>query len=286
MGSRGKGMDELSRAYLVLGVNPSMSIEEIDDIYEELIREYSTKAKENMYYQKKIEEWQEAYEIILEYRISNDQEEFLSPISIKESLKEFKLAKFVIAALLIVLSVVIVNQISDSWNSEPVTTSTSPFEKGSYSSALYDLANGFTLNLGKFNSTADWDWGYFENGQSWTIVVAIEVVESHDLGAFINVYNFRLDEDHPTTYISEDIYLDPDLNVIHYLGSFSELVPANGKFGVVFQVPSFQSGEERIIYYQHPDGMIQTVGQLSFKTSEMEVEDKGIFVDLNLNIYE
>lgn len=279
-------MDELSRAYLVLGVNPSMSIEEIDDIYEELIREYSTKAKENMYYQKKIEEWQEAYEIILEYRISNDQEEFLSPISIKESLKEFKLAKFVIAALLIVLSVVIVNQISDSWNSEPVTTSTSPFEKGSYSSALYDLANGFTLNLGKFNSTVDWDWGYFENGQSWTIVVAIEVVESHDLGAFINVYNFRLDEDHPTTYISEDIYLDPDLNVIHYLGSFSELVPANGKFGVVFQVPSFQSGEERTIYYQHPDGMIQTVGQLSFKTSEMEVEDKGIFVDLNLNIYE
>ena len=286
MGSRGKGMDELSRAYLVLGVNPSMSIEEIDDIYEELIREYSTKAKENMYYQKKIEEWQEAYEIILEYRISNDQEEFLSPISIKESLKEFKLAKFVIAALLIVLSVVIVNQISDSWNSEPVTTSTSPFEKGSYSSALYDLANGFTLNLGKFNSTADWDWGYFENGQSWTIVVAIEVVESHDLGAFINVYNFRLDEDHPTTYISEDIYLDPDLNVIHYLGSFSELVPANGKFGVVFQVPSFQSGEVRTIYYEHPDGMIQTVGQLSFKTSEMEVEDKGIFVDLNLNIYE
>lgn len=281
MGSRGKGMDELSRAYLVLGVNSSMSMDEIDDIYEELIREYSTKVKENMYYQKKIEEWQEAYEIILEYRISNDQEAFLSPISIQESLKEFKLAKFVIVTLLIVLSVVIVNQISDSWSFEPVTTSTSPFEKGSYSSALYDLATGFTLNLGKVNSTVDWDWGYFENGESWTIVVAIEVIESHDLGAFINVYNFRLDEDHPTTYISEDIYLDPDLNAIHYLGSFSELVPSNGKFGVVFQVPSFQSGEERTIYYEHPDGIIQKVGQLSFKTSEMEVEDKGIFVDLN-----
>lgn len=284
MESRGKGMDELSRAYLVLGVNPSMSIQEIEEIYEGLIREYSAKAKDNMYYQRKMEEWQDAYEVILEYRMADDEEELLSPISIKEYLKEFKLAKFVITAMIVVLSVVVIDQVSALWSQESVTTSQTPFEKGSYSNTLYDLANGFTLNLGKFNNTADWDWGYFENGQSWTVVVAIEVIESHDLGAFINVYNFRLDEDHPTTYISEDIHLDPDLNAIHYLGSFSELVPVNQKFGVVFQVPSFQAGEERIIYYQHPDGMTQTVGRLSFKTSEMEAEDKGIFVNLNLSI--
>ncbi len=274
-------MDELNRAYSVLGVDPSMSIEEIEDSYEELIREYSAKATDNMYYQRKMEEWQEAYDIILEYRMEDEQREPLLPTSIKEYLKEFKLAGVIISAMVLVCSVVIVEQVSVWWSQESTVSSASPFEKGSYSNALYDLANDFTLNLGKFSRTADWDWGYFENGQSWTIVVAIEVVDSHDLGAFINVYNFRLDEDHPTTYISEDVYLDSDLNAIHYLGSFSELVPVNEKFGIVFQVPAFQAGEERTIYYQHPDGTIQTVGQLSFKTSEVEVEDKGIFVDLN-----
>ena len=49
-GSRGKEMDDLNRAYQVLGVNASMSLEEIEAIYDELVLKYKKEAKCNMYY--------------------------------------------------------------------------------------------------------------------------------------------------------------------------------------------------------------------------------------------
>ena len=43
-------MDDLNRAYQVLGVNASMSLEEIEAIYDELVLKYKKEAKCNMYY--------------------------------------------------------------------------------------------------------------------------------------------------------------------------------------------------------------------------------------------
>ena len=43
-GSRGKEMDDLNRAYQVLGVNASMSLEEIEAIYDELVLKYKKEA--------------------------------------------------------------------------------------------------------------------------------------------------------------------------------------------------------------------------------------------------
>ena len=51
----------------------------------------------------------------------------------------------------------------------------------------------------------DWDWGYYEDHGKWTVILAIEVLEAAEEGAVINTYNFRLDEDYPTTYISNEI---------------------------------------------------------------------------------
>ena len=48
-------MDDLNRAYQVLGVNASMSLEEIEAIYDELVLKYKKEAKCNMYYRQKLQ---------------------------------------------------------------------------------------------------------------------------------------------------------------------------------------------------------------------------------------
>ena len=89
--------------------------------------------------------------------------------------------------------------------------------------------------------------------------------------------NFRLEEDCPTTLITKDIYSDEELNQVHYLGGYSELVPLNQKFGVVFNVAAFEQGEERILYYYYPDGSKHEVGRLIFDVLNNK-EDQGIFI--------
>ena len=47
--------------------------------------------------------------------------------------------------------------------------------------------------------------------------------------------------------------------------------------GIVFNVDAFRPGEERILYYYHPDGSKQEVGRLIFEELE-ETEDHGIII--------
>ena len=72
-------------------------------------------------------------------------------------------------------------------------------------------------------------------------------------------------------------YSDEELNQVHYLGGYSELVPLNQKFGVVFNVAAFEQGEERILYYYYPDGSKHEVGRLIFDVLNNK-EDQGIFI--------
>lgn len=278
-------MNELNCAYRTLGVDDSMTLEEIETVYEDLLRKYSAEAKRNMYYEQKLIEWKEAYECILKNRIDEEEEdcELFFIDKVRNSIRVGKLVHIMIVCILIILSMIMIGK--GDWfyslrhkDNSDVTLS---YKNEVYALALNELSNQFTLTLANFNDQAQWDWGYYEIGTSWTVIAAIEVSDSNDLGAFINLYNFRLGDDYPTTYIPEDIYLDQDLNRVHYLGKFSELIPRHQKFGIVFQVNSFEQGEERVIYYHHPDGTKQVVGTLIFESTEGEAEDKGILVYLN-----
>lgn len=278
-------MNELNCAYRTLGVNDSMSLEEIETVYEDLLRKYSAEAKRNMYYEQKLIEWKEAYECILKNRIDEEEEdcELFLIDKVRESIRGLKLVHIIIVFILIILSMIMIGK--GDWfyslrhkDNSDVTLS---YKNEVSALGLNELSNQFTLTLANFNDQAKWDWGYYENGTSWTVIAAIEVSDSNDLGAFINLYNFRLGDDYPTTYIPEDIYLDQDLNRVHYLGEFSELIPRYQKFGIVFQVNSFEQGEERVIYYHHPDGTKQVVATLIFEPTEGKTEDKGILVYLN-----
>ena len=54
-------MDDVNRAYQILGVTPTMSLEEIEAVYDELLEKYEHLADDNMYYKEKIAEdyrWQ------------------------------------------------------------------------------------------------------------------------------------------------------------------------------------------------------------------------------------
>lgn len=283
-GSRGKEMDDLNRAYQVLGVNASMSLEEIEAIYDELVLKYKKEAKRNMYYRQKLEEWEEAYDCIMESRLEelDEREEEVDRIYPSLSshsnhlVKEIKIGIIVGLSVLIMLGMVLIEQLYfneqlPTQNSVPLTSDVISSDS---STELFHLANQFTLKLGKFKSSDEWDWGYYENGNTWTIVVAFEVTEATNLGALVNLNNFRLNSDYPTSRVPEDVYLDSDVNHIHYLGAYSEIVPKSQKFGVVFNVNAFYEGEERFIYYHHPDGRVQNVGSLVF-----EQETHGIYVD-------
>ena len=179
----------------------------------------------------------------------------------------FSILTIVKLIFIVIVVCVVIKEIS--WLESPQTITAEP--------SVYDLSNNFHLSLSKFNELDDWDWGYYENHGKWTVILAIQVLEAAEEGAVINTYNFRLDEDYPTTYISNDIYLDEELNQVHYLGENSEIIPVNEKFGIVFDVDAFRLGEERILYYYHPDGSKQEVGRLIFEELE-ETEDHGIFI--------
>ena len=277
-------MDDLNRAYQVLGVNASMSLEEIEAIYDELVLKYKKEAKCNMYYRQKLQEWEEAYDCIMECRLDELDERAEEMDRIYPSLsgasnhlvKEIKIGMIVGVAVLIMLGIVVVEQMyfTKQTSIQGTENLISDVISSDLNSELFYLANHFTLNLGKFKSTDEWDWGYYENGPTWTVVVVLEVTEATDLGALINLNNFRLNSDYPTISIPEDVYLDSDVNHIHYLGAYSEIVPKSQKFGIVFNVDVFYEGEERFIYYHHPDGRVQTVGSLYF-----EQETRGIYVD-------
>ncbi len=47
-------MDDVNRAYELLGVTPTMSLEEIEAVYEELLEQYGHLENDNMYYKEKI----------------------------------------------------------------------------------------------------------------------------------------------------------------------------------------------------------------------------------------
>lgn len=276
-------MDDLNRAYQVLGVNASMSIEEIEAVYDELVLTYKKEAKYNMYYQQKLEEWEEAYECILEERLDELDDESIEQIypSLSHSshhlVKEIRVGILVGFVVLMILGIVIVDQI---YSMQPTEQQDElALNLPDANSQISQLANQFVLTLGKFNAYDQWDWGYYENGSEWTVVVVFEVKEAQELGALVNLYNFRLESDAPLSALPEEVYLDSEINHIHYLGQYSEIIPQSQKFGVVFKVDAFYEGEERYIYYHHPDGEVQTVGSLIFESGDEEVENPVIYVE-------
>lgn len=273
-------MDDLNRAYEILGVNASMSIEEIEATYDALLLKYAKESEQNMYYRQKLMEWEEAYECIMEHRELEEESIYPSPSKYSTNL-EVKIGSLMMGIILLIGGIIFVEQLflkeeielETSNNLTSMTSSLTPTD------ALFELGNNFTLSLSKINEYDQWDWGYYENEDNWTVVVVLEVSEAEELGALINLYNFRLEDDYPTSNIVEDIYLDSTINHIHYLGDYSELVPKSRKFGVVFNVDAFYNGEERFIYYTHPDGRVQTVGSLYFESDIDEFKEPGIYVD-------
>ena len=61
-------MDDVNRAYQILGVTPTMSLEEIEAVYDELLEKYEHLADDNMYYKEKIAEWTDAFDCIIDQR--------------------------------------------------------------------------------------------------------------------------------------------------------------------------------------------------------------------------
>ena len=113
-------MDELNRAYELLGVTASMSLDEIEMVYDELVLKYQQEAKSNMYYQHKLEEWKKAYECILDDRLDElNSEEIASmhkiyPNSLKppnQFGKEVKIGLLVSMIVSVILALIIANQI-------------------------------------------------------------------------------------------------------------------------------------------------------------------------------
>ncbi|MBQ1785287.1 MAG: hypothetical protein II005_00945 [Turicibacter sp.] len=258
-------MDDVNRAYELLGVTPTMSLEEIEAVYEELLEQYGHLENDNMYYKEKITQWTEAFDCIIDHRIEIAEQ--MNATSNTQPKRFFSILTLVKLVFIIIVVCVVIKEIS--WLESPQIITTEP--------SVYELSNNFNLKLSKFNELDNWDWGYYEDHGKWTVILAIEVLEATEEGAVINTYNFRLGEDYPTTYISNDIYLDEELNQVHYLGENSEIIPVNEKFGIVFNVDAFRPGEERILYYYHPDGSKQEVGRLIFEELE-ETEDHGIFI--------
>lgn len=258
-------MDDVNRAYELLGVTPTMSLEEIETVYEELLEQYGHLESDNMYYKEKINQWTEAFECIIDYRI--DIAEQINTTSNIKQKSFFSILSVIKVVFIVIVACVVIKEIS--WLESPQTITKE--------SSIYDLSNNFHLSLSKFNELDDWDWGYYENQGKWTVILAIQVSDASEEGAVINTYNFRLDKDYPTTYISNDIYLDEELNQVHYLGENSEIIPVNQKFGIVFNVAAFKPGEERILYYYHPDGSKQEVGRLIFEGLEEE-KDYGMYI--------
>lgn len=258
-------MDDVNRAYEILGVTPTMSLEDIEGVYDELLQKYEHLAEDNMYYKEKIVEWSDAFDCIIEHRIDIAEHQGLSQAEQRpRRFWSLTIIKLIFVGL---IAFIVIKEFN--WLSTTPKTSSTP--------GIYELSNNFQLSLSKFSEVDNWDWGYYEEGDEWVVVIAIEVSKAAEDGALINAYNFRLEEDYPTTYITKDIYLDDDLNQVHYLGNNSELVTVNGKFGVVFQVKAFEQGEERVLYYYHPDGSKHEVGRLIFDMLE-EPEDRGIFI--------
>ena len=257
-------MDDVNRAYQILGVTPTMSLEEIEAVYDELLEKYEHLADDNMYYKEKIAEWTDAFDCIIDHRIDITEHPSYQNHSDQRWLSSLVVVKLV---FIVIIACIVIKQIG--WLE-------TPNQSVSNGSSIYELSNNFELSLSKFSEFTDWDWGYYEDGDQWTIILAIEVSKADEEGALINAYNFRLEEDCPTTLITKDIHSDEELNQVHYLGGYSELVPLNQKFGVVFNVAAFEQGEERILYYYYPDGSKHEVGRLIFDVLNNK-EDQGIF---------
>lgn len=258
-------MDDVNRAYQLLGVTPNMSLEEIEAVYDELMQKYEHLAEDNMYYKEKVTEWTDAFECIIDYRI--DVAGQANPYENNQSVRRVLALTVMKIIFIIIIGFVVVKEIG--WLETP--------KPNTNTSSIYELSNDFELSLSKFSEFSDWDWGYYEDGNQWTVILALKVSKAIEEGALINVYNFRLEEDYPTTFIAKDIYLDEDLNQVHYLGGYSELIPLNQTFGIIFQVEAFEVGEERILYYYHPDGSKHEVGRLTFDKINNE-EDHGIYI--------
>ena len=79
-------MDDVNRAYQILGVTPTMSLEEIEAVYDELLEKYEHLADDNMYYKESVDVIASRYAIhpnLLEFilfNINNDYKKFKSII--------------------------------------------------------------------------------------------------------------------------------------------------------------------------------------------------------------
>ena len=217
-------MDDVNRAYQLLGVTPTMSLEEIETVYDELMQQYGHLAEDNMYYKEKIAEWTDAFECIIDHRI--DIAEQANLYENNQSKRRILALTVMKVIFVIIIAFVVVKEIGWLETTKP----------GADTSSIYELSNNFELSLSKFSEFSDWDWGYYEEGNQWTVILAIKVSKAREEGALINAYNFRLEEDYPTTFMEKDVYLDEDLNRVHYLGGYSELIPLNQTFGIIFQM--------------------------------------------------
>ena len=156
--------------------------------------------------------------------------------------KEFKIGLLVSMIVLVILILIIVDQVH-YLKYESKEEVVEEIVLNNETSQWFDLANEFTLSLGKFNYEDEWDWAYYDNTKHWTVIIALEVTEAKELGALVNLNNFHLESDYPMNFIPTDIYLDSDVNQVHYLGAYSELIPKNQRFGIVFEVDAFYKGE-------------------------------------------
>lgn len=254
-------MKDVNRAYEILGANPSMSLEEIEAAYERLVDGYTYQTADSMT-QEKLIEWADAFECIVEHRIDISQRPAEESRAHKVGITVLKVVALFIFAFFIVKEI--------TWLEKP---SESALEGGS----VQQLSNNFELILSKFDESGDWDWGYYEQNGEWTVVVAIKVSEADEAGALVNAGNFQLGEAVPSTVITQTIYSDEEVNHLHYLGGYSELIPANQKFAITFNVVAFMPGEERVLYYHFPDGRKIEVGRLKFEGVNGH-EDHGILV--------
>lgn len=254
-------MEDVKHAYEILGVTPTMSLEEIENVYECLVDDF-LKQNHDSSQDERLLQWAEAFECIVESRID------LTACSVKENRGQNVLIILLKVVAVIIFSCILIKEIS--WLEQP-----DPSPVGGVTTD--ELSNNFELVLSKFDETSYWDWGYYEQKDEWTVVVAIKVLEASAEGALVSAYNFKLGDDSPVTTVSKDVYKDEEINHLHYLGKYSELVPQSHKFAITFSVSPFMPGEQRILYYEFPNGRKIEVGRLKLENMN-DHEDHGILV--------
>lgn len=137
-------MEDVKHAYEILGVTPTMSLEEIENVYECLVDDF-LKQNHDSSQDERLLQWAEAFECIVESRID------LTACSVKENRGQKVLIILLKVVAVIIFSCILIKEIS--WLEQP-----DPSPVGGVTTD--ELSNNFELVLSKFDETSYWDWGY------------------------------------------------------------------------------------------------------------------------------